>query len=68
MLPGRRNHGLLVRCAKRRRPEILGDAIRARSLSGIDVEMLDPGDENELGLLIEAQHLELEDALQETAR
>jgi hypothetical protein len=31
---------------------------------GIDVEMLDAGDEDELALLIEAQHAELADALE----
>jgi hypothetical protein len=30
---------------------------------GLDLELLDPGDENELTFLIEARHTEFEDAL-----
>ena len=35
------------------------------SYQGIDLELLDPGDESELTLLIEAQHPEFEDALRD---
>ena len=41
----------------------MGDALGARHLPGTDLELLDPGDDNELTFLIEARHAEFEDAL-----
>ncbi len=41
----------------------MGDSLRARPYQGLDLELLDPDDENELTFLIEARHTQLEDAL-----
>jgi len=38
--------------------------LRAYAYQGLDLELLDPGTEEELTFLLEAQHLELEEALE----
>jgi hypothetical protein len=45
----------------------LGDAFRHGSYRGLDLELLDPADEDELTFLVEAQHAEFADALRSGA-
>jgi hypothetical protein len=54
---------MLVRRTFRWRPGILGDAGRAWHLQGLDLDPLDPDDEDQLMMLIEARQVELFDAL-----
>jgi Domain of unknown function (DUF1841) len=46
------------------RPAVLGGPPGARDLRELDLQLLDPGDEDERALLIEALHPEFADALQ----